>query len=352
MSGLISTGIRRLNQGIPAMIAALSSAISLVLTIRLCQELRADGGLLTPAIGLCLEAAKLTFAILGCSFLVSKASTLSRRCGGLLLCALSLVLIGTSLAASLGYFLELDGRGQAEALSASREVRAADREIDLLDRQIAALSAAAEGDTAASYRTRALDTLARAEVLTGRRAQLAARLASLQAHPEAMLETQSGLLGGLAAVLDLDPRRVRLIAYGVIAALLELVAIAAYLLVRSSLQPNGAAKRLQRMAASGDAAETPQKTAAKRLQPNPRAALRASERGDTGTRLFRNRFEQARALIVSGKLQPSLRALQREMKPLGQRTAARFLRALLEEGILCRDGKNYVRQAGPGGQLS
>jgi len=37
-----------------------------------------------------------------------------------------------------------------------------------------------------------------------------------------------------------------------------------------------------------------------------------------------------------------VRALRRELQPLGQQTATRYLTALVDEGVLRRDGRRYI----------
>jgi len=108
----------------------------------------------------------------------------------------------------------------------------------------------------------------------------------------------------------------------VVALLLELVAIASYLLARmqSTDSSPGASKRVHR----------------------PRRHLTDAERGDTGTEYFNSRYEQAKQLIASGRVKPTLRALQRELQPIGQQTATRYLTALVDAGVLRRDGRRYI----------
>ncbi len=366
MSKAILRGFFRFNQQLlPFAIAALSSAISTVLTVRLCQELRGDdGALISPAIGICFEAAKYTFAIAGIALLIGRGARLVSRLGGLLLCSLSLVLVGTSIAASLGYLLELDGERQAVGLQASRQYREASAELALLDRQLAVLVKSASADTEASYRTRALGTLDRVDALRERRVEVSAALAGLEANP-ARARAESSYFTNLAAFVGVSAARLRLAAYGLIALLLEVVSVAAYLLARAYSRnwfTPSPTSGLTKGVHDGDVLERVQTPVLERVRvaeapvervrpgvlkrvrrvPAPKEYGVEAERGDTGTERFKARYEKAKTLVTSGRVQPSVRALRRELQPLGQQTAMRYLSALVEEGVLRREGRRFV----------
>jgi hypothetical protein len=349
----LSSLFLRINQHLPLLIALLGSGISLVLTVRLCLELRGEGDWIAAAIGVCLESAKLSFAALGCSLLLAGGSSkLGHRFGGLLLCSLALVLTATSLAASLGYFLQADGRQRTQAMLASRAYRDAQADVAQLDRQSELLARHAEADTEASYRTRAAESLRQLDALSLRRQSAEARLTRLESAPSTLLRQQEGLLSGIAELTGVDLQRTRLGAFGIISALLELVALAAYLIVRSQATGNAARGGKQTQLCVVDRQPSVSPLVEVKRQRRPAAERRATstrrrpaERADTGTRQHKTRYERVKELVASGKLQPNVRALKQQCAPLGDRVASRYLHAMVGEGLLRREGQGYVLQA-------
>src|SRR5688572_26615765 len=107
--------LRRVEQyRLPAvLIAAMSCTVSMILTMKLCTDLRGgEDSRLTVAIGVVWELAKCYFAATGVAFL--SCHRWKERFGGVILLALSTVLTAGSVVASLAYFVELDGADQHE----------------------------------------------------------------------------------------------------------------------------------------------------------------------------------------------------------------------------------------------
>jgi phage shock protein PspC (stress-responsive transcriptional regulator) len=277
------------------------------------------------------------------------------------------VLVAGSVAASLGYLAELDGRHREAVLQRSARYRELRAQLDELDREISILTQAAEADTERSYRRRALDTLATVRELRSERDQVRQALASLAGTAAAAVSpgqiAQAGVLGGLARLLNLEVSRVRVVAYGVVALMLELISIAA-LLLASGPRPRPTAATPEPSPTEGLAPPAPasQPQVAETLVPGTvpvaRAQTTVATESDTEGSMQAEpreieprpgiesdgRYHQARELVMTRSVSPTYRALQSALQ-MSQATARTFLEKMVDEGVLRRAGRFYALQS-------
>lgn len=283
---------RLLDQAVPAIIAALGCGISLWLTVVFCRRLDTEMHI-AVGIGILWELSKAYYAPLGVRIILRSGS----RAGGAALCALSAVLIAGSIVASLAFLTDADASRQQDALHASEMHRDATRERDALDRQIDLLTQSVAADIAQERRTRALVTSKDIDALTVQRRAVVARLERMA--------VPSGAFGG---------QRLRVVAHAVIAIVLELVTVAALVLMRRDATPQIAS------VIASDIDATPE---------------------NTGSDATDAKYIEARKMITTAQLSPTYRALQSALH-LSQATAQKYLKAMHEEGVLLRDGRRYV----------
>jgi len=335
------------------LIAALACTVSVVLTVQFCWHLRGDSGLfagvVAAAIGIAWETSKYVYAPAGVRLIASGRPVLT--IGGLALCAISVVLVGGSITASLGYLAELDDRQRQAQLRSSSEFQDAQAQLTALDREIALLTQTASADADHSYRQRALATLATVRQIRAERDAIRERLAAIKAPASPAM--QAGVFGGLANLLSVDALRIRSLAYGVVAVMLEAISLAALVLLGArrtspSLKPQPVVEEepMEHGLASCEV-DVPE------TAPSPVVAIVTTDEltGEDETMPTtpdeannpsedEDRYERAKQLVLQAQVAPTYRALQSALQ-LGQTTAREFLATMEQDGILRRVGKRY-----------
>ena len=333
-------GFRSQNQLIFLLLSVLSCATSIALTINFCWHLRTEtsifAGLIAVAIGIAWECAKYGFAPKGFQLLYGEDRP-TLLCAGLGLICVTIVLVLGSVCASMGFLLESDAESQRRTIEQSGQYQDARTQIASLDAEIALLQQTAKADLSHHYRKRAMGTLAQANALRTRRDTISSSLQQFESTPTLASPYFASLAGFLAGDQKSNARKIRLIAYAVVALMLEIISICAVTLFIS--------QRKNLLRADFDTKYVDENV----IPPSSKQNLdRGTCRGDTGTNgIHDTRYKEARRLIISRKISPSVRSVKAALK-VSQIPARRFLKALQEEGVLFRTENNRYRLAREG----
>ena len=131
-------------------IAILACTISTILTMKFVSEVRGDAGYITLGLGAMWELSKYTF---GAIAILHTAKNMRFVLG-----LTTLVLIGGSTAASLGYLTEMNDFVETNTMIESVEYQDLAMERNVLQRQIDTLLLSSKEDTKRSFRDRGLKT--------------------------------------------------------------------------------------------------------------------------------------------------------------------------------------------------
>ena len=324
------------------LLAGLSCALSLWLTLRFCRQLWPDeGGVVLMLLGLTWELAKLHFGPVGVQGLFR--GRFAGRLGSLLLATMAVVLMAGSVAASMAYLGQADAQDHRRALSSSRPYNDARTNMQSLDVQLAVLAATATSDAAHGYRRRALATSDAMIELRRQRAADSAVAAGLEMHPEQL--TNATLFVSLGALLPGDAHAnakcIRALSYAVIAVMLELISVAALCLARVHRMhrrdvdaPNkkgGSPKAAVHLVGASDAA-APIRAAKRPARGESFSSLSAAHEAEAAA--------DARVLVLQNKVAPTYRSVQRALG-VGQAAAQRLLADMHAQGLLKRVGRRY-----------
>lgn len=363
MSDHAIAGIRPRNQLVFLLLSLVSCASSVALTINFCWHLRSDAsffaGVMAVSIGFAWECAKYAFAPLGLRFLRAQSPALIL--GGLVLMAVTLMLVCGSVVASLGYLLQSDAASQRRTMEQSRAYRDSQQQLAALDAEISLLHRSAKADVSRHYRLRAMETLTRADTLRERRDGVTRALQRIESPTLA----DGSFFGQLASIFETRPtskaQAVRLIAYLVVSLMLEIISICAVTLWAfctgstaiggSSAFPQVFGQGLSGFHQRTDFGATGSSSQAVPAMPKrwkPFAHNRSPHeegRADTGTTQgMDTRYSAVRDLIVSGQIKPTIRAVRYALH-ISQEPARRFLAQLCGEGILTALGNNRYHVA-------
>ncbi len=364
-------------------IAGMTCAISLILTVGMCRELRPESqGIIPIAIGVVWELAKYYFAVMGLLFL-GLSNMRMRLLGGCLSC-IALVLVMGSIAASLGYLAELDVTRVGAKTSFDTAQKDLKSQIASLDQQITILTLSSQEDVAQGMRRRGLATLEQIGPLRAARRDLSSTLNQLQSDQDGVSEP--GLFAGLASALEISRQttkaysghhstgsipQLRVIAYLVVSVMLEVIGIGALIgerAYRSTVRPCDHRLPEGLVTNASDVPEACNSTSVPLVAPSPvlgslqtiiatrpeHAILVTPDLSTVPAEVpesitaeksplpsMEPAYMHAKELVLSGKVQPTYRSLRQALR-LGQDSVGVIVRMLLDDGVLRREGKRFV----------
>jgi hypothetical protein len=201
-------------------------------------------------------------------------------------------------------------------------------EMDAIDRQVALLSSVAATDAQHSYRARAIDSMAKADALRRRRSELSATLAGYEASPDTAVH--SSFFSGLALLSDgsaSTSTRYRYAAFALVALVIEILSLSAYLIVRTPENPRGT-----RTGKPAQDKPRPRSTRSTRKNTS-KGAPKTDDDPSTDTR-----YNRVRDRVRAGALRPTIRAIK-DAAVVSQNTAVSYINAMVRDGDLKRQGR-------------
>ena len=281
-----------------AALAAVSCSVSTYLTIKFCSELRGSPaiGALPVALGVSWEAGKYLFTF--------AARTYSRALYLLVFC-----LVVGSIAASVGYLLDMD--------TAASEYRAqhSDAHAQLLHRRemlkmrLEVMQDTAKRDTEAGYRKRAIGMLSGVSAVDVDLRDVEQRISAIRHH-----EVSGGYWGAAAEVAGISAQRIRAFVYLFVAIMLELISIVSILLMCTPI-------------ASEVKVDRPAESAKGCIRPRSKA--------------FDSRYKAIKDMVAGGSLTPSIRKIQSAIR-CGQAEAQNIIAELERDRIIMKNGQGYT----------
>jgi len=272
-------------------------------------------------------------------------------------------------------------------MHASRRYQDLRTQIENIDGQMQILTRAADADNQAGYRTRAMATLEQTRDLQKDRMHLSQQLDAMESSGTNYgSNNASGIFRTLGAFMSGDvatnASRLKLLAHVVVAGVLEMLGIASVWLLRrqaggvTAAHPHDDFKSDTNAKANAntqlhlslptpklpdavntdaivakntksDASGAKEEIAfeiqnAQRITANPESII---GRKATANSDFDARYQRAKNLIRSGEIAPTYRAIQSALR-VGQETVQKYLKAMIDEGLICRAGRRYCVELG------
>ena len=326
-------------------LAILGGSISACLTIQFCIALGGRGVSLLPILlGIFCEGLKLT--AIGAGLWLIHGETWREQITGWASITIAAVLIVGSIAASMGYLVQKDARSRSEVWKASAEHQ------DLTQQKKSLLSQIqASEETAKQYRDHGRITLStQYDVIARELNQKLNTVMALLVASEAAITTSSDFFSGLATMIAIPDEdhttaitrsssiaimadRIRMIAYFVLAIILELGCVLAVQLLHLGRSPRSQGLR------STDKIAIIEKPIPRSRKPAILVQTQDYYRDQHGS--LAERYEQVRAAVVSGELDPAYRPV-RSTFALRQQTTTQFFRQLENDGVIVRRGRGFV----------